>query len=143
MAKKNQKYNTVQVGVVDIVVNERGQVLLAKRLGKSHEGMWGLSGGTMKPGETAVEALRREMREELGVEIGVKGFTGHFYDAHKRDPRYATAIDLPFMCFIENGRPQPLEEISDVRWFKPEEFNEECFPYDQRQMVIDAGIIKV
>ncbi len=142
MLVERQEYNTVQVGVVGIIMNEENQVLLVKRLGKSHEGIWALPSGTMQPGETVKEALGREMQEELGIEITINRFTGNFYDAHKRDPRYATAIDLPFLCSIKDGTPQPLQESSEVRWFKPEEFDEQCFPYDQRQMVIDAGLIK-
>lgn len=134
-------YDSVQVGVVGIIMNEGNQVLLIKRFGKSHEGMWAFPSGTMKPGETVEETLLREMKEEIGVEINVKKFTGHFYDAHGRDPRYATAIDLPFICSIKNGDPQPLEESLEVRWFNPEELDDRCLPYDQRQMVIDMGIV--
>lgn len=139
--KKSQEYNTVQVGVVGIIIDEDGKILLVKRRGKSHEGMWGLPAGTMQPGETVKEALEREMREELGIEIIIKRFIGHYYDAHLRDARYATAVDLPHICFIKKGVPQPLQEGSEVRWFKSEEFDNQCLPYDQRQMIIDAGLI--
>lgn len=142
MGTERYEYNTVQVGVVGIILNQDNQALLVKRRGKSHEGMWALPAGTMQPGETAVEALEREMKEELGIEITITRFTGKFYDAHGRDPRYATAIDLPFICSIKSGTPQPLQESSDVRWFKPEEFDNQCLPFDQRQMVIDAGLTK-
>jgi len=141
MHKESKEHNTVQVGVVGIIMNDKNQVLLARRLGKSHEGMWGLPSGTIQPGETAKETLVREMKEELGIEITSIKFTGYFYDTHGRDPRYATAIDLPFICYIQNGTPQPLHESSELRWFNPGEFDDQCLPYDQRQMLIEAGVI--
>jgi len=141
MPIEKHEYNTVQVGVVGIIMNEDRQVLLIRRLGKSHEGIWALPAETMEPGETAEETLSRGMREELGIEVIIKRYTGHFYDAHGRDPRYATAIDLPMICSIKKGTPQPLQESSEVRWFRPEDFDDQCLPYDQRQMVIDAGLM--
>jgi 8-oxo-dGTP diphosphatase len=52
-----------------IIVRE-GKVLAAQRA-HGMEGGWELPGGKLEPGETAEEACRREIREELGMELGV------------------------------------------------------------------------
>jgi 8-oxo-dGTP diphosphatase len=57
--------------VAGILSDAQGRVLVAQRpSGKHHAGLWEFPGGKLEPGETAHTALRRELREELGVEIG-------------------------------------------------------------------------
>jgi len=53
-----------------VVHNERGEILLAQRPpGKVYAGYWEFPGGKIEPGESAVDALKRELHEELGIEI--------------------------------------------------------------------------
>lgn len=55
-----------------VLVDADGRVLLAERPpGKQLAGHWEFPGGKLEPGETAVEALRRELREELAIEADV------------------------------------------------------------------------
>lgn len=52
------------------VMNAAGQVLLAQRpLHKPHGGLWEFPGGKVEPGENAFAALRRELHEELGIDV--------------------------------------------------------------------------
>ena len=52
------------------LVNEKGQVLIARRpAGVDQGGLWELPGGKLAPYETGFQALRREIREELGIEV--------------------------------------------------------------------------
>lgn len=56
--------------VAAVLEDAEGRVLLAQRPpGKQHAGLWEFPGGKIEPGESAVDALRRELREELGVEV--------------------------------------------------------------------------
>ena len=56
---------------VGILVQADGQFLLTSRpAGKSYAGYWEFPGGKLEQGETVVQALRRELVEELGVTIG-------------------------------------------------------------------------
>lgn len=53
-----------------IIENEQGQILIARRKqGKSQEGLWEFPGGKLELDETAEECLRRELREEMNIEI--------------------------------------------------------------------------
>ena len=57
--------------VAGVLRDARGRVLVAQRgVGKHLAGCWEFPGGKLDPGESAHTALRRELREELGVEIG-------------------------------------------------------------------------
>jgi 8-oxo-dGTP diphosphatase len=56
--------------VAGVLQDDSGRVLLAQRpQGKHYAGYWEFPGGKVEPGETAEAALRRELREELGIEV--------------------------------------------------------------------------
>jgi 8-oxo-dGTP diphosphatase len=60
---------TVQV-VAAVLYDEQGRVLVTQRpAGKALAGLWEFPGGKLEPGESAEQALRRELREELGIEV--------------------------------------------------------------------------
>ena len=64
----------IGVGVGAIIVNRTGELFLAKRgpLAKNERGLWEFPGGSVEFGETLVGALKREIREEYGIEIDVR-----------------------------------------------------------------------
>ena len=64
----------IGVGVGAILIDDKQRVFLARRgpLAKNERGTWEFPGGAVEFGETLTEALRREMREEFGVEIEVE-----------------------------------------------------------------------
>jgi 8-oxo-dGTP diphosphatase len=56
---------------VGVVLDEAGKVLITRRASDSHQGgLWEFPGGKVEPGESLATALARELREELGIEIG-------------------------------------------------------------------------
>ncbi len=63
----------IGLGVGAVIVDERGWLFLARRgpEAKNERGLWEFPGGSVEFGETMAQALRREMREEYGVEIEV------------------------------------------------------------------------
>jgi 8-oxo-dGTP diphosphatase len=91
----------------------RGGLLLAARRGPgmSHAGRWEFPGGKICAGENAEDALRRELREELGIEVVIHralAVVVHDYPAF-------TIILHPFACGIAGGEPAAREH-SEARW---------------------------
>ncbi|MCE6008031.1 NUDIX hydrolase [Acinetobacter soli] len=68
-----------RVGAHAVITNHTGQVLLLKAT--YGDLAWGLPGGGIDPDETILEGLKRECREELGVEIEVEALTGVYLHA--------------------------------------------------------------
>ena len=58
-------------GAAAVLIDGAGRFLLAQRPpGKVYEGYWEFPGGKIEPGESAADAMRRELHEELGIEVG-------------------------------------------------------------------------
>ena len=79
---------------------------------------WEFPGGKLEAGETAEEALQREIREELATEIAIdKLITTVDYDY----PKFHLTMHC-FLCHVQCGHLTLLEHES-ARWLKREEFN--------------------
>src|SRR5262245_14392565 len=120
---------TVTAGA--IVFNDSGQVLLLKHRFRAGSG-WGLPGGFLESGEQPFDALRRELREEIGFEI---------HDVHifaARSFRKPQQVEVLFRC-RGNGSPQPQNmEVERAEWFSLDALPE-GLPKDQRLLVERAA----
>lgn len=113
-----------QIGVGIIVDPERGKLLIARRpedamLG----GLWEFPGGKQKKGEQITETVKRELDEELGVEVSVfEKLTElkHAY-SHFKITMHA------YWCRIEKGTPKP-KSSSELKWVSPSELEQYPFP---------------
>ena len=74
-------------------------------------GLWEFPGGTREAGESREECIRREMREELSIEVAVGGELAAFED---EIPTLKIEVHL-FSCRIRQGEPQPVE-CQAFRW---------------------------
>lgn len=108
-----------EINVVGAVFTRDGTVFAAKRgPGKSMAGMWEFPGGKIEPGETPVDALARELREELRIEASVGEHlvtTRHKYD-------FAVVNLATYQCTITSGTPVLTEHV-EVRWVPCEELD--------------------
>jgi 8-oxo-dGTP diphosphatase len=101
--------------VVAFLQDARGRTLMAQRpKGKVYEGYWEFPGGKVEPGESHYQALVREIREELGVEVlqAYPWFLQQFDYAHAK-----VNLNL-FRVTRWQGIPQPLEDQA-LAWQGP------------------------
>jgi nucleoside triphosphatase len=112
-----------RVIVVAVVQDERGDYLICKMPADRgvFPGQWGLPGGGIEAGETMEAALRRELREEVGLEVsGVEPqfFTdGHYVKSFPGGARREIyMIFLVFACRLAGGEVRLCPEFEEYAW---------------------------
>jgi len=107
-----QAKNLSPLLVAAAVIITEGNVLLTRRPeGKPQAGFWEFPGGKIEPGESPNRALKREIREELGLQIEVLHITEvlfHSYD-------WGDVLILAYQCRIISGTPRNIE-VAEHRW---------------------------
>jgi mutator protein MutT len=120
---------TVTAGAV--VFNENGEVLLLKHRFRPGSG-WGLPGGFLEKAEQPIDALRRELREEIGLEVeDVQIFAVRSFKKPQQ-------VEVLFRC-RSNGalKPQTIE-VERAEWFSIANLPQ-GLPRDQRLFVERAA----
>ncbi|MCL6477396.1 MAG: (deoxy)nucleoside triphosphate pyrophosphohydrolase [Peptococcaceae bacterium] len=109
--------------VTAAIVIKDGQVLIAKRkAGKRLASFWEFPGGKLEDGETPEECLKREMKEELGIEVNV----GQYFGESIYHYEYGTVQLLGFWASWESGDIRPRVH-DEVRWVPPDHLDEYIF----------------
>lgn len=106
-----------------MLVRRGEEVLLVRRGSEPGRGRWALPGGLVEPGEEVERAAVREVREETGVRVRLRGLVG-VYDIMERDGRGRLKYHYVTICF----RGEPLStrvrrggEVLGAEWVRREE----------------------
>jgi 8-oxo-dGTP diphosphatase len=105
-----------EVIVVGAAIIQAGRLLAAQRIEPPElAGWWEFPGGKVEPGEQDEDALVRECREEIGVEIELVERIGGDW------PMRDGLVMRVWTARIIDGEARPLEDHSAVRWLGPDE----------------------
>jgi len=115
------------------LIRHEGRYLVAKRKAGVHlAGFWEFPGGKREAGETLEECLRRELFEELSIQIDLPILLQTIRHAYE-----SKTVELHFFrCVIGAGTPAPLD-CAEIRWVHPHEMLDLKFP-PADQPIIDA-----
>ena len=116
--KTDKKKKSTAIAVGAGCIHKDGRYLLAKRP-SSKGGQWEFPGGKRESGESIRDCLKRELKEELSIEVAVRPhFSVHeFVSGAKQYQLYFCR------CQILRGKPR-LSEHEEIRWVAPEEMLE-------------------
>jgi 8-oxo-dGTP diphosphatase len=118
-----REYPRSPVVAVGGVIVDDGKVLLIRRAKEPSLGQWSIPGGAVEVGEKLKEALRREIREETGLEVCV----GEIVEVLDRIvPDAAGNVEyhyvlVDFACAVESGDLRPSSDVGDARWARRQE----------------------
>lgn len=125
--KKKRPHHQIGVG---IIMNVDEEVLIALRPDDAMlGGLWEFPGGKQEPDEELPETVKRELREELGVEISItKPFMklDHAY-SHFKITMHA------YLCVLQSGTPEP-KSSQEVRWVSIDQLADIPFPKANRKL---------
>lgn len=116
-------YPTHPYLAVSAAIIRDGKVLAVRRARKPALAHYTLPGGGVETGETLHEAVRREVREETGLDIEPVALAGH-REAIVPDAQGAVKHHFVILCFasrLTGGDLKLNDELDDARWLRPAE----------------------
>lgn len=116
---------------VDVIIEIEGGIILIKR--KNPPSGWAIPGGFVDYGESLEDAVRREAKEETGLEVKrIRQF--HTYSDPKRDPRHQTISTI--YIATASGEPKAGDDAKEVGIFNKDSLPKEI-AFDHRQILED------
>lgn len=119
--------------VVTLIIYKEGKILLQKR---ADNGRWAIHGGGIEPGENYLDALRREIKEELNIEpinptlLGIYSGKELFNTYPNGDQVYA--LDHTFICTEFKGTIKFNDgEVNELKWFDLNNLPDNIFEVDK------------
>lgn len=112
------QYAHSSVSASALVVDEAGRLLLARRARAPYQGKWDLPGGFVNEGEHPLDTIRRELREETGLEVEPEVFVGVWMDRYSEDGGGAHTLNL-YWTARAKGEPVAADDVLEVGWFGP------------------------
>jgi ADP-ribose pyrophosphatase YjhB (NUDIX family) len=110
---------------VSAAIVRDGKVLVVRRARNPALSLYTLPGGVVETGETLLQAVTREVREETALTIEPVGLAGH-REAIVRDAQGCVERHFIILCFAARwlaGEPALNEELDDARWLDPAELS--------------------
>jgi len=114
-------YANSQPTACALVVDDEGRLLLGRRAAEVWHGYWDTPGGFLEEGEDPLDALRRELKEETGLDVEPERFFGAWIDRYGDEPGAPFTLNLYWTARAVGGEERPDDDVSELRWFAPAE----------------------
>ena len=116
--------NSIVPAAVGCVTDDQGRILLEHRVDND---LWALPGGTHDYGESIVQTVVREVKEETGLDVEVTGLVGLYTDPRHiiayTDGEVRQQFTLSFRCRLLGGELQKDSESLELRWVARDELD--------------------
>ncbi|MFQ5880279.1 MAG: NUDIX hydrolase [Dehalococcoidia bacterium] len=111
---------------VGVVAEKEGRILLVRRNHEPKLGCWSFPAGFVDGGERVEDAAVREVMEEAGVTVALRGLLGVYSRAGER------TVFIVYAGSVVGGEPTPGAEAMAVQYFHPDQVPTLAFPHDQQ-----------
>jgi len=132
-------YFNPTVAAAAFVFDPEGKILLIRRAKDPSAGKLGVPGGFIDVGESAEEGLRREVREEVGIEIDQLRFLISFPNSYLYREVTYPVVDLYFTAIAVNpAAARPLDAVAGVEWRLPTNVHDDEIAFISMRVAIAA-----
>ena len=135
MTKKRYKKEHIVTSVVAVILDGDNRVLLTRRNIQPFKDQWVMPGGKIDLGEPILEALKREVHEEVGLEVEVQGLIDVFEHLTPGEDKYHFVILYyrcrPLYCDIRRNEA----EVAEVAWVERSELAAYPMPEGTRHIL--------
>jgi ADP-ribose pyrophosphatase YjhB (NUDIX family) len=110
------------------LVERDGRVMLTRRGIEPGRGLWDMAGGFVEPGEDPLETVRRELREETGLDVDVDDLVGCYPDVYGATG--TATLNLFYRAHVVGGAEAAASsDVAAVGWFDPAELPLDGFAF--------------
>ena len=139
MTTKREYPSQPIVGVGGVIISN-GRALLIKRGSPPLEGHWSIPGGLLEIGETLLEGVRRELREETGMDVRplelIEVFERIELDGSGK-ARYHYVV-LDYLCEVIGGEARAGSDVTHVAWARPDELGQYSLSSTATRVIMKA-----
>lgn len=111
---------SVKIGAFGIILDEHEHVLLCHRRDVD---LWNLPGGGVEEGETAVQAVIREVKEEVGLKVVARKLVGIYIHPGK------VHLAFSYICEITGGKIKKSDEADSIAYFSFRKIPANTYPF--------------
>ena len=132
--KEIESFESNKINVVNAIIKNNNTFLVIKRKEGLHKGLWAFPGGAIEEGEIMEKALKRELKEETGLELKeiIKKISEYIYEKDNLTTKGAC-----FLATTNNFNAVPGEEVEEVKWVSFEEFEKlDCIPGIEEELLL-------
>jgi ADP-ribose pyrophosphatase YjhB (NUDIX family) len=122
-----------------VCLDDEGRILLSRRGIDPFAGKWDLPGGFLDEDEHPRDCVRRELREEAGVEIEPLELLGVWMDQYGPSSGSAAyTLNFYWTARIVEGTPEPHDDVAEFRWFALDEIVDDdlAFPHTREVLAL-------
>ncbi len=112
-----------------IIENDKGEIMLVKRKFEPKKGYWDWPGGFINSGESLEDSVKREIKEELGVDVGEIEIVGVYEDRYLYQDILDYTICIAVSAKITGGSLKVSDDISGYKYFSKEEIFRQNFAF--------------
>jgi ADP-ribose pyrophosphatase YjhB (NUDIX family) len=122
-----------------MILDSERRLLLIRRAREPGKGLLAMPGGFVDAGESAEQALLREVREEVGLELRDVTYFGSYPNRYPYAGVTYSTLDIFFMCGTDDpSRVRALDAVSAVEWRDPQGVREADIAFESMRAAIRA-----
>lgn len=126
--------------VVAVIFDGNGRILLTRRARNPYKGYLDLPGGFVDPGESAEDALRREIKEELCIDVE----SAEYLCSHPNEYIFSNykvrTTDLAFICQVKGIPTTCADDVSSFEWVSPTDIDLSKIAFGSIRKTVKAAI---